>query len=88
MLSEQAPWRERAVSPEEAVSGIRPGSRVFIGSACATPRALLAALEGDPDRPAGIELVHFLTDGAAALPGTAGVVGAVATFKQQHLGGV
>ena len=72
MLSEQAPWRERAVSPEEAVSGIRPGSRVFIGSACATPRALLAALEGDPDRPAGIELVHFLTDGAAAQPGTVG----------------
>jgi acyl-CoA hydrolase/RimJ/RimL family protein N-acetyltransferase len=58
-------WRERAVPAEEAIRVVRPGSRVFVGSACATPRTLLRALEARPDQPAGVELVHFLTDGAA-----------------------
>ncbi|MDQ3691438.1 MAG: hypothetical protein M3406_15695 [Chloroflexota bacterium] len=49
MPPEQIPWRERAVSPERAVAGIRPGARVFIGSACARLRVLLVALESDPD---------------------------------------
>jgi acyl-CoA hydrolase/RimJ/RimL family protein N-acetyltransferase len=66
--SEQARWRERAVSPERAVEGIRPGARIYIGSACATPRVLIAALEARRDQPAGIELVHFLTDGATPTP--------------------
>jgi acyl-CoA hydrolase/GNAT superfamily N-acetyltransferase len=54
-------WRDRVVSPEEAVSVVRPGDKVFIGSACATPRSLVGALErlGRP----GVVLVHFLTDG-------------------------
>jgi acyl-CoA hydrolase/RimJ/RimL family protein N-acetyltransferase len=64
VLSEQAPWRQRARSPQDAVAGIPAGARIFLGSACGTPRVLLAALEADPDRAAGIELVHFLTDGA------------------------
>ncbi len=63
-------WRERALPPERAVAGIRAGARIFVGSACATPRVLLAALEADPNQPAGIELTHFLTDGAGPAPGT------------------
>src|SRR5262245_57823874 len=59
-------WRDRAVAPERAVQGIRAGARVFVGSACATPRTLLRALEGLDAPPAGVELVHFLTDGAVA----------------------
>jgi acyl-CoA hydrolase/RimJ/RimL family protein N-acetyltransferase len=53
-------WRDRQVSPAEAVSAVRPGDRVFVGSACATPRALVEALEQliVP----GVVLVHFLTD--------------------------
>ena len=53
-------WRDRLVSAEEAVSIVRPGDRVFVGSACATPRSLMEALErvGRP----GVVLVHFLTD--------------------------
>jgi acyl-CoA hydrolase/RimJ/RimL family protein N-acetyltransferase len=58
-------WRERAVPAEHAVTVVRPGSRVFIGSACATPRTLVRALEAWRNLPAGVELVHFLTDGAA-----------------------
>ncbi len=66
-VSEGSDWRARAGSAEEAVAAVRPGARVFVGSACATPRTLLAALEARVDEPAGVELVHFLTDGAAGL---------------------
>lgn len=69
-MTEHAPdWRDRAVPAERAVELVRPGSRVFVGSACATPRTLLHALEAWPAAPAGVELVHFLTDRAAP-PGT------------------
>jgi acyl-CoA hydrolase/RimJ/RimL family protein N-acetyltransferase len=53
-------WHERQVSAGEAVSLVRPGDRVFVGSACATPRTLVGALE-ELRRP-GVVLVHFLTD--------------------------
>ena len=53
-------WRDRQVSAAEAVSVVRPGDRVFVGSACATPRALVEALE-QLKRP-GVVLVHFLTN--------------------------
>ena len=51
-------WRERQVSAAEAISVVRPGDKVFVGSACATPRTLVGALE-ELARP-GVELVHFL----------------------------
>jgi acyl-CoA hydrolase/RimJ/RimL family protein N-acetyltransferase len=61
-MSVEAPsdWHDRQVSVEEAVSVVRPGDKVFVGSACATPRALVEALE-QLKRP-GVVLVHFLTD--------------------------
>src|SRR5690349_19135580 len=55
-------WRERRASAAQAVSGVCPGDRVFVGSACGTPRALIEALERWDERPAGVVLVHFLTD--------------------------
>jgi acyl-CoA hydrolase/RimJ/RimL family protein N-acetyltransferase len=51
-------WHERLVSADEAVSLVRPGDKVFVGSACATPRTLVGALE-ELRRP-GVMLVHFL----------------------------
>lgn len=57
-------WRDRLVSAEEAVSIVRPGDKVFVGSACATPRSLVGALER-LNRP-GVVLVHFLTDRVGA----------------------
>ena len=57
-------WRERAVTPELAVRGIRQGDRVFVGSACATPRTLLRALEALASLlPASTSSTSF-TDGA------------------------
>ena len=50
------------VSAADAVSLVQPGDRVFVGSACATPRALVDGLEQLDRPPEGVELVHFLTD--------------------------
>ena len=47
-----------------AAAQVRAGDHVFVGTACATPRALVAALEQLDLRPADVELVHFLTDHA------------------------
>ena len=47
-----------------AVSHIRAGDHVFVGTACATPRSLVAALEAQKAAPTDVELVHFLTDRA------------------------
>jgi acyl-CoA hydrolase/RimJ/RimL family protein N-acetyltransferase len=46
----------------EAVLAVRPGDHVFVGTACATPRTLVAAVEalGLAD----VEMLHFLTDHA------------------------
>jgi acyl-CoA hydrolase/RimJ/RimL family protein N-acetyltransferase len=61
-------WRNRQVSATEAVSLIQAGDKVFVGSACATPRDLVRALE-ELARP-GVELVHFLTSHAGDAPHT------------------
>ena len=53
---------ERTLTADEAALLVRPGDRVFVGTACATPRTLVRALEELPDPPAGVTLVHSLTD--------------------------
>jgi acyl-CoA hydrolase/GNAT superfamily N-acetyltransferase len=50
----------------EAVAHVRAGDHVFVGTACATPRSLVAALEARSPAPADMEFVHFLTDHAVA----------------------
>ena len=51
---------------EEALAGIRPGSRIFVGTGCAAPTTLLAALEAMRPGPADIEFVSFLTTAAVS----------------------
>ena len=57
-------WRDQVVSAPQALEGISSGDRVFIGTACATPRTLIEALEDASAPWADLELIHFLTDGA------------------------
>ena len=64
--SAPADWRSREVSAVEAVAAVHPGDQVFAGSACATPRALLQALEQLAPPVPGVTLVHFLTDRVGA----------------------
>lgn len=66
--SEAAPMSEahqaKTCTAAQAVAAVRNGDHVFVGTACATPRQLVAALEALSPAPAGIELLHFLTDQA------------------------
>jgi acyl-CoA hydrolase/RimJ/RimL family protein N-acetyltransferase len=53
------------VTAEEAVAHIRPGQRVFIGTGCAQPQALVQALVARSSSLADVQIVHLLTLGAA-----------------------
>ena len=57
---------DKVTTAHEAVRQIKSGNHVFVGTACATPRSLVAALEALKPRPTDVELVHFLTDHAVA----------------------
>ncbi len=58
------PHADKVTTAALAAAQVRAGDHVFVGTACATPRALVAALEQLDLRPADVELVHFLTDHA------------------------
>ena len=51
----------KVTTAAEAVTRIAPGQRVFVGTACASPRTLVAALEAMTRPPADLELLHFIT---------------------------
>ena len=53
--------------PEKALSVVKSGDRIFVGTACATPRLLIQTLEGMKKRLDDVKLIHFLTDGAIPL---------------------
>src|SRR5262245_65674016 len=61
-----ADFGPKLVSVERALSAIRAGSRVYIGTGCAAPRTLIAKLEAMNASPADLELVSFET--TSALP--------------------
>ena len=61
--------RRKLVSAEQAVAQIRPGAQVFVGTACATPRILMAALENRRPAPSDVTCFHFLTNGAIPTDG-------------------
>ncbi len=49
------------VSAAEAVARIRPGQRVFLGTGCGQPQALVAALLKQADELEDVEIVHLVT---------------------------
>ncbi len=58
-------YRDRVATPAEAVARIRSGQRVFVGTGCAQPAALVKALVGRAAELADVELVELLTFGEA-----------------------
>jgi acyl-CoA hydrolase/GNAT superfamily N-acetyltransferase len=52
-------------TPEEALSVIKPGQRVFIGTGCAQPESLVDALVARADTLVDTEIIHLLTLGKA-----------------------
>jgi glucokinase len=65
-----------------------PDIVVVAGGVTAAGDALFVPLRAEVRRRAFMPAVEAVNIVPGALPGTAGVVGAVASFKQQHLGGV
>ena len=59
-----ARYEKKIVTAEQAISCIKPGNRVFVGTACATPLSLVNALEQLNPAPPDVQLCHFLTTGA------------------------
>ena len=60
-------YATKVCSAGQAAASIQPGSHVFAGTACATPHALLDALESLPNPPSDVTILSFLTDGALPL---------------------
>lgn len=54
----------KLTSATEAINDVRSGDHVFVGTACATPRHLVAALEAGTVHLPDVEMLHFLTDHA------------------------
>ncbi len=54
-------YADKVTTAALAVSHIRGGDHVFVGSGCAAPQTLLRALESLPTLPADLELLHFFT---------------------------
>ena len=57
----QENYRSMIASAEEAIARIRPGQRVFIGTGCAQPQALVKALVNRAAELEDIEIIHLLT---------------------------
>ncbi len=53
--------------PEDAIKIIRPGQRVFIGSACGEPQALVQALADHAHLFSGLEIVRMMSHESAPL---------------------
>ncbi len=59
-------YENRRKDADRAIKAVRRGHRVFVGTACAEPRALLGALIGAVDQLHDVEILHFVTLGKAA----------------------
>ncbi len=57
-------YRDKLITAEAAARLVKPGNHVFIGTACATPRTLVHALESLAPAPVDVEFLHFITNGA------------------------
>ena len=64
----------KLVDASKALQAIKPGDRIYLGTGCAAPRSLIAALETMDPAPADLELLSFLTTlsspGSPPLPPT------------------
>jgi acyl-CoA hydrolase/GNAT superfamily N-acetyltransferase len=54
-------YREKQRTAQEAIAMIRPGKRVYIGSACGEPQELVKALSEAAARVSGLEIVRMMS---------------------------
>jgi acyl-CoA hydrolase/GNAT superfamily N-acetyltransferase len=60
-------YLQKRRSAAEALRAIRPGQRVFIGSACGQPQELVRALAAAAPRLSGVEIVRLMSEETAPL---------------------
>jgi len=56
---------DQVVTADQALSHVKPGQRVFIGTGCAQPNELVRALAARSNQLADVQVVHLLTLGEA-----------------------
>ncbi|MBF0445494.1 MAG: GNAT family N-acetyltransferase [Magnetococcales bacterium] len=59
-------WADKITTPQEAVKKVRSGQRVFLGSGCGVPNALVEALVQRAKKLADVEIIHVLSLGNAS----------------------
>jgi acyl-CoA hydrolase/RimJ/RimL family protein N-acetyltransferase len=59
--------QKKLLPAKDAVAIVSAGEAVFVGTACATPRTLVSAIENSKKNLSDIKIFHFLTDGAIPL---------------------
>jgi acyl-CoA hydrolase/RimJ/RimL family protein N-acetyltransferase len=57
-------YLDKIITAEQAARLVQPGNNVFVGTGCASPRTVLAALEELASPPPDVCIYHFLTTGA------------------------
>jgi len=66
---EASDWKkqygDKVVSAAQAVSHIKPGNKIFIGTGCAAPQLLVEALTAEQQGVSDAEIFHLLTMGVA-----------------------
>ncbi|MGN7613898.1 GNAT family N-acetyltransferase [Magnetococcales bacterium HHB-1] len=58
-------YKDKITTADKAVAHVRPGERVFVGTGCGVPQALVKALCRCSSRLADVEIAHLLTLGEA-----------------------
>lgn len=62
-------WQDKyadfITTPRKALSHVRPGHRVFVGTGCGEPVALVKALVAKAGELSNVEIIHLLTKGSA-----------------------
>ncbi len=66
ILNWQNTYKERLTDAKSALSRIRRGARIFIGSACGEPQLLVRTLIESAQNLADAEIIHFLDIGLAS----------------------
>jgi acyl-CoA hydrolase/L-amino acid N-acyltransferase YncA len=62
-----ANFQDKITTPEDALACVKSGDRVFVGTACATPRTLTLALENLDKSLDDVQMYHFIVNGAIPL---------------------
>ena len=61
----QEKYADQIMSASEALKTLRPGNRVFLGSACSAPRTLIDAMCARTHELRDVEIIHMLTQDRA-----------------------